>query len=219
MTNPEPYGQEAAGKDRPRPWLRLFAFLFDTLLLTAPIKFVLFLYSPDLYTNFVFGFFSLGGSLMMIVTSLPLMAFTTRTWGTTAGKALLGCSVSRADGGKVAFTAAYKRTVTSFVVGTAMMILNEFTVLALFLCYRGIKLRGGTFWDSKYRTKVSYTAPRPAAVAAFVCLFAGLLFLDRYPLLVTVYKPLVDEFLKLLESYSSGAAVQSIGAALSVMLS
>lgn len=199
--NENPYGEPS--RTGAPPWLRLLAFWFDLTLVAAPVKLLLFLLDAERYEGFVLSLYGLGPSLLVIVTSLPLMALTTNRWGTTLGKRLLGCSVYPTDHLTVSpsseskhaigFTRAYKRAFVSYAVGTGMSLLPELTALSLFFCYRGLKYRGVTFWDAVYKTRVMREPVRPALTVVFAIGLILLRLADLIPLFLTVYLPYLRE--------------------------
>jgi hypothetical protein len=206
------------------PWMRLLAFWFDVTLVAAPIKLVLFLLDAERYQGFTLSLYGVAPSLLVIVTSLPLMALTTSRWGTTAGKRLLGCSVRpeirlSAPPGEsrertIKFTRAYKRTIVSYTVGAGMAVLPEVTALSLFFCYRGLKYRGKTFWDAIYKTEVEHTPIRPVQAAAFAIGLLLLRLTDTIPLAFTVYAPYLREIWDAYQAQS-----QSLYAAVRIIFS
>lgn len=193
--NDRPYEQPTQIRDGSFPWLRLLAFWFDISLVSAPVKLALFFADPDRYQGFVTVLYGIGPCILTVVTSLPLMALTTARWGTTAGKALLGCSVRRKDGdGNLSFTKSYQRSLTSFVVGAGAAFDLYLMVLTLFFCYRGLKYRGITFWDAVYKTRVERRTMRPSLGVVFIAGFIALLVTEGYLRFVTVY-PLIQDAL------------------------
>lgn len=136
-------------------WLDTFivinVFQFALLLLQVPLfifirngEFDRLLESPDAMVLGFFGVFALAVAYDTIL--LP-------TWGTTPGKALAGLRVRRADGRKLTFQEALRRSIFLQVYGMALNLLVV-TFFCHWKAYDMLERRGYTYWDAFARHQV-----------------------------------------------------------------
>ncbi len=147
---------------------RFFAFLFDLFLFTAPIQIAWTIIDPAGFVAFSTGAYGLSYAMLKACTAIPLIALCTRLLGTTPGKWLLGLRVELPE--NAGFTAVFKRTMLSFVVGAGAQ-MGYFALFFYFFSYRTLKDTGSTAWDKRYETKVLAKTIGRLRIAAFVILF------------------------------------------------
>jgi hypothetical protein len=143
-----------------RPWVRYFARGIDYLAFGAFIGVVLvFAYPPALeWPNFVFGFLIL--IVYLVVEPVLLTLF-----GTTPGKWLLRVRLRRADGARLSYPEALKRSLWVWVVGQAcgVPVVQLFTNIR---CYSQLTQHHTTSWDRDGGFVVAHQNPTAMRILA-----------------------------------------------------
>lgn len=148
------------------PWKRYFARMIDNLLMAAinmPFFIVLAVVvglasdpgkMGELASNYFFA------CIITIVSALEMTAaetFLLATWGTTPGKRLLGMKVSDANGEKLSFQAALKRSAVAngcFMVASLLPLGTIFNIVLLIFQRRQLMKTGYTTWDQLQQSQV-----------------------------------------------------------------
>jgi uncharacterized RDD family membrane protein YckC len=183
----------------PHPWKRLFAFLLDVEIVNVPLQFLIFMIDRELFTRFFGSYYGLGGSCLIILTSLPLMALCTKRFGTTLGKWLMGGQLKSTNGKQLTFLRCYQRQLLSFVMGSGLLVITEITGLFMFMSYRRLKVTGATAWDTPFFTKAEFHSSATWKKVVLAILLGLLYTGNRVMVCLTIYRPLLDEYIKMLQ--------------------
>jgi uncharacterized RDD family membrane protein YckC len=194
---------EELEKDRapilPHPWKRLLAFLLDVEIVSVPLQFLLFSIDRDMFTRFFGNYYGIGGSFLILLTSLPVMAICTARFGTTLGKWCMGGHLKSSSGSPLSFLRCYQRQAISFIMGAGLLVITEITALFMFMSYRRLKVTGFTAWDSTFFTKAEFEHSAPWKKVILATILATLYVGNRVMVCLTIYRPLLEEYWKMLQ--------------------
>jgi uncharacterized RDD family membrane protein YckC len=168
--------------DRPRPWMRFWARIFDYTWYSLLLRFVL---SPWLST--VPQDLSDLSPTVHIINALalllyvPLEAWMLARFGSTPGRALLLVQVRRLDGGLPVFGQALRR---SFQVCIKAMALGLPIISLVTMIWARLRLlqRGATPWDEANETRVEHGEPEPWRYLIVIAVIVSMAVLDMIAL-------------------------------------
>ena len=150
----------ALSDSRPHPWRRLFARTTD-MALVAPLLYLLLFNNFGKGSPFIEFLIGTDGALWLLdrpflivvliyVLWAPIEAAFLTWFGTTIGKLALGIRVIDAEGSRLSYGAAFKRSIWVLSIGVAFGI--PFVIwLSGLIAYRRLDKRGKTFWDEHWR--------------------------------------------------------------------
>jgi uncharacterized RDD family membrane protein YckC len=175
--------------DRPQPWLRFWARIFDCIWFMFIVSAFSNLLLPQrTQEELILSMVRIAPFLYSIVFALfiPLEALLLSRRGMTPGKALLRIQVRRQDGTLPTFPQALRRSAQVYVRGLGMALLLPFglpalPVLSMAWSLRLLRQRGTTSWDEANGLRVEHGEPETwrflvvAAVVGFV-IVAGVFF-------------------------------------------
>ena len=141
-TAPSSSAAVAASKELPQPYVRFWARLIDKALYLATL--------PILAALVGTGFFFYVCFLFWLAGYVAVEALLLATVGTTPGKAILGVSVTGADGKKLSFNQAWRRAYSVFVRGRGLGAVMQW------LSYRDLRNDARTSWDEAGNLLVKY---------------------------------------------------------------
>ena len=166
---------------------RLSSRWLDTFIVANVFHVVLFLAQAPLLVILRSGEFNrllespnavLLGFFGIVALAVAYDSILLSTWGTTPGKALAGLEVRRADGNKLTFQEALRRSIFLQVYGMALNILVV-TLFCHWKAYDMLERRGYTYWDSFARHQVLQeevgTRRKVLAVLVAVLMWAALI--------------------------------------------
>lgn len=143
-------GPDGLIDDKPRPWRRYWARLFDSYVFSFPVGIILALTAPTLL---------LKPRLLLAFLVQPvycvLEAVLLATTGTTVGKALFNVSVRNEDGNRLSLGEAMMRAfhVWAIGLGLGIPIVNLVTCI---IGYNTLRTEGTTAWDRSRAFRVTY---------------------------------------------------------------
>jgi hypothetical protein len=149
---------------RPPPWRRLLARVVDFFVVAFAVA--VLLVSLDIGLNHVL----LKGTVLLFL-SVPVEALLLSKLGFTPGKWLLGVVVRDAEGERLSFRAALRRSAGVWVWALGFGLTSLMVALATALmAYRRLRARGATYWDELDSIKVNSaeTGVARIVIAAFV---------------------------------------------------
>lgn len=156
-----------------RPWLRFWARATDILVGAFLLGTIVGLVRPALLaarlSDQTYGMLVL---FAWIFVEAALLA----QWGTTPGKALFRIRLTRADGAKLDFAAALKRSFTVWWRGMGLGI-PVVSLIALALAYKELGRSKLTPWDRKGGFRVAHGGLSPARITAIIMFYLAFLYL------------------------------------------
>lgn len=181
---------------KPRPFIRLWARLFDMYL----------------YLGFVFGIMRLLGLDLVAAVSSSMTAFllmlpwvllegiSIHLTGTTPGKWLLGIRVQRIDGDPLGLGQSVHRAVRVFIYGMGlhMPLLRE--ACQCFALWYILKFKA-TWWDRIGKTETRVKEGSAGRTVTFVILFVSVIMITGL-----IMKPISDDMLEKLQEAYPGLA-------------
>lgn len=141
-----------------RPWVRFWARTLDLALMSIPAALLLGLLLGVIAPKFLMRITE-GGNLIFLPFMLPftvlMEAIIIALFGNTPGKAILKTKITNAEGGKLSFTEALKRSLFIYFYGYAfgLPIINLITYA---LQHKRLKKTGKATWDSKLGFNVTH---------------------------------------------------------------
>ena len=165
----EPY--DRSQEDQRRPWVRYWARMMDVMLFGLPCGIIIgFIHEPLLeLPDVIFGIIIM--FLYVFVEPIMLSA-----WGTTPGKALLNVRLRKADGDKLSYGEALRRSVNVWVrgLGLGIPIVSLFTLMN---AYNRLAKEGMTSWDEEGDFRILHRLVGAGRVILTVIVFSGYVFL------------------------------------------
>jgi uncharacterized RDD family membrane protein YckC len=147
--------------DRPRPWIRFWARIFDYTCYSLLLRFVLnpWLSSVPQDLSNLSPTVHIANALALLLY-VPLEAWMLTRFGSTPGRALLRVQVRRLDGAFPVFRQALRR---SFQVCIKAMALGLPIISWVTMIWARLRLlqRGATPWDEANETRVEHGEPEP----------------------------------------------------------
>lgn len=145
--------------DRPRPWIRFGARIFDYTWFSLALRVVLnpWLAGVQYEPSSAMVLMHVANSLALLLY-VPLEAWMLARFGTTPGRTLLRVQVRRLDGGIPPFSQALRRSFHVFVRGIGIG-LPIITFLAMAWSRLVLLRRGATPWDEASETRVEHGEP------------------------------------------------------------
>lgn len=139
-----------------RPWLRLFARLFDYCFF-----YLVVIISLSCTPFFIEDFFEIGVIALLFLMPclwIPFEAVLIKTFGTTPGKKLFGIKIKNENDANLSLKKSFKRSLMVWMrgVGFGIPILNT---ICFFIFRRDLKKMGNASWDQKLNIRV-YTSKR-----------------------------------------------------------
>ncbi len=164
-----------------RPWIRLWARLFDIALIKVIMFWLLSVaYIPILvHSDIMIRYLAQGLIVTLIFVFIETYALF--RWSTTPGKALLKCRIKKTDHTKLTLTECRNRSFTVWSRGLACG-LPFISILTIFASYNDLKNHGTTFWDEKNDTYIEHQNLNDGrGVVAYIVLIAVFYFALRLP--------------------------------------
>lgn len=168
---PRAYAGAEVAPAGPGPWRRFAARTVDVMLFSTVAAIVL----QSLGIEPVGQFQQLVVGFSLLALAVPAEAAVIAGFGRTPGKALLGITLSDADG-PLSFAAALKRSLRVWVMGLGMG-LPLVSLLAPLGSYLRLTARGVTAWDEALGVRVEAEPLGPARTAVAVAIVGGILAL------------------------------------------
>jgi uncharacterized RDD family membrane protein YckC len=133
------------------PWRRWLARIIDVTLAGFAAGVILVVVDPQLIENDL----SLFTQVLLTLGWAPLEALLLSSMGTTPGKALFGVVVRTADGRKLDFHAAMRRSfgVWFYGLGGGLPLIST---VAMIVAYRRLGANGTTLWDQSAGAVVTH---------------------------------------------------------------
>jgi len=123
--------------------------------------------------------FLAAGSLMLLVEGALIACFKT-----TPGKAILGLSITKRDGGKLSLKEAYKRHWVAMFWGAGLMVVPLYNVTRMYVSYKTYMHYGELPWDETvtYTAKDDRRSLRTALCALCLILLSAAIIVLHYVL-------------------------------------
>jgi uncharacterized RDD family membrane protein YckC len=141
----------SAGKPKARPWIRYWARTIDMIIFGMLIATVVSLLSPTFLEDSIGTFFSFFVMLIWLFVE-PLMFI---LFGNTLGKALLNIKLNMANGRKITYQTALKRTFSVWLKGLGLGIPIA-SLICLALSIDHVNKNNVTKWDKEYGFVVTH---------------------------------------------------------------
>lgn len=164
-----------------RPWVRFIAKMIDINICVVTFGIILALVIPgflETVSTFLF-------SSIMIFFAIVIDVFLLPTWGTTPGRWLMKTHIQDANGNKLRFQTAFKRSLTLWIRGFGLgsPILSFFTQI---ISYTDLTSTRTTPWDSKnnlvvLHDRVGFLRSGIAIVISLLVVYLNLL--ERLPVI------------------------------------
>ncbi|WHY84122.1 RDD family protein [Neobacillus novalis] len=144
ITNP-------SGYSKARPWIRYWARTIDMIIFGMAMAIVVSILSPSFMEDSIGTFFSFFAMLIWLFVE-PLML---TLFGNTLGKAVLNIKISMADGRKITYQTALKRTFSVWLKGLGLGIPIA-SLICLALSIDHLNKNNVTKWDKEYGFVVTH---------------------------------------------------------------
>jgi len=162
----------------PRPWVRFWARLLDMTFYSMMLAFIfpriadfsMFLLQHVSYQWQEYVTRLAEWILINLVAYIFFEGILLSTLGTTLGKMLFKVSLQDAQGKKLSFIAALKRTFLVYFRGLALL-LPLISIITLIYSYISLKSSGTTSWDKECHTVVSHQKIGALHIIAAIILF------------------------------------------------
>ncbi|HCL01690.1 MAG TPA: hypothetical protein DHW61_04625 [Lachnoclostridium phytofermentans] len=164
-----------------RPWQRFWARGLDNILFILLVSFLL----KKLLQAEIMEFQSFLIYLLAMFIWTFIEAILLCTWGTTPGKFLFNVTIRNADGEKLGFVSALKRSLLVWIYGIGFGI-PVISIIGLISQYKKLTKMKSTTWDRKMKVIVRHDYLRGTKTVIIVTTFASIV-------ISRIYVPLVNE--------------------------
>jgi len=151
IPNPAPPPVPAGGDQEPHPWRRWCARAVDIGCFALVLGMVSEIVAPGVLLS--------ANDVVLNVVAMaglfPVEAILLSTFGTTPGKALLGITVTQADGSRLASGTAFNRSFQVWMGGVGFGI-PFVTIITQIVGYNRLTKEGATSWDQALDLRVSH---------------------------------------------------------------